>query len=62
MKELLAQQNKLSLSLTLPSSEVQVFDRGPANYYNFDSHQGKNQWQQDAPTYLGQYTHGDVHD
>ncbi|KAK2549312.1 hypothetical protein P5673_030316 [Acropora cervicornis] len=40
---LLAQQNKLSLSLTLPSSEVQVFDRGPTNYYNFDSHRGKNQ-------------------
>ena len=35
LQELLAQQNKLSLSLTLPSSEVQVFDGDPANYYNF---------------------------
>jgi len=32
LQELLAQQNKLSLSLTLPSSEVQVFDGDPANY------------------------------
>lgn len=34
LQELLAQQNKLSLSLTLPSSEVQVFDGDPVNYYN----------------------------
>ena len=35
LQELFAQQNKLSLSLTLPSSEVQVFDGDPVNYYNF---------------------------
>ena len=67
LQELLAQQNKLSLSLTLPSSEVQVFDGDPANYYNFvrsftNLIEAKTTDCKMRLHYLVQYTRGDVHD
>ena len=66
LQELLAQQNKFSLSLTLPSSEVQVFDRDPVNYYNFvlfyESPQAQTAESKLRLHYLVQYTRGDVHD
>lgn len=67
LQELLAQQNKLSLSLTLPSSEVQVFDGDPANYYNFvrsftNLIEAKTTDSKMHLHYLVQYTRGDVHD
>lgn len=65
LQELLAQQNKLSLSLTLPSSEVQVFDGDPANYYNFvrpftNLIEAKTTDSKMRLHYLVQYTCGDV--
>ena len=67
LHELLAQQNKLSLSLTLPSSEVQVFDGDPVNYYNFVQSftnliEAKTADSKMRLHYLVQYTRGDVHD
>ena len=67
LQELLAQQNKLSLSLTLPSSEVQVFDGDPVNYYNFVQSftnliEAKTADSKMRLHYLVQYTRGDVHD
>ena len=64
---LLAQLNKLSFSLTLARSEVQVFDRDPTNYYNFVQSfmnliEAKTADSMMRLHYLVQYTHGDVHD
>ena len=66
-QELLAQQNKLSLSLTLPSSEVQAFDGDPVNNYNFVQSftnliEAKTADSKMCLHYLVQYTRGDVHD
>ena len=67
LQKLLAQQNKLSLSLTLPSSEVQVFDGDPTNYYNFvrsftNLIEAKTTDSKIRLHYLVQYTRGDVLD
>lgn len=67
LQELLTQQNKLSLSLTLPSSEVQVFDGDPAIYYNFvrlftNLIEAKTNDSKMRLHYLVQYTRGAVHD
>ena len=35
LQELLSQQHRLSLTLSLPSTGVQVFDSDPVNYCNF---------------------------
>ena len=66
LQESLAQQNKLSLSLTLPSSEVQVFDGDPVNYYNFVQSftnliEAKTTDSKLRLHYFVQYTCGDVH-
>ena len=66
LQEPLAHQNKPSLSLTLPSSEAQVFDGDPAKYYNFVRSftsliEAKTADSKMRLCCLVQYTRGDVH-
>ena len=67
LQELLSQHQKLSLTLSLPSTEVQVFDLDPANYcsfvWSFESLiELKTMNSNTRLYYLVQYTGGDVQD
>ena len=67
LQELLSQQHRLSLTLSLPSTEVQVFDEDPVNYCNFvrsfeNLIEAKTTDSNARLYYLIQYTHGDAQD
>ena len=67
LQELLSQQHRLSLTLSLPSTEVQVFDGDPVNYCNFvrsfeNLIEAKTTDSNARLYYLVQYTRGDAQD
>ena len=67
LQELLSQQHRLSLTLSLPSTEVQVFDGDPVNYCNFvrsfeNLIEAKTTDSNARLYYLVHYTRGDTQD